>query len=222
MLPKATAASIVNNCSTPSTISAADSPKSEPTDNQAPVSAGVAHPAASDTQPEVSRKTRLLAAVRSLFQDFSGYNLSQVEESADLLELGLDSLLLTQASQVLHRKFGVSITFRQLMEELSSLGAIAAHLDASMPPETVAEKSAARAAVSAVPASSIQVGNSQNAILEQILEQQRQLTNQVLQLMGRQPSEVAAPTLRIPPVLHQHPRNRSKNHTAPSSPSIVA
>ncbi len=40
---------------------------------------------------------------------------------ASLLELGLDSLLLTQAAQVFHRKFGVSISFRQLMEELGSL-----------------------------------------------------------------------------------------------------
>ena len=53
-----------------------------------------------------------------------------MDVSASFLELGLDSLLLTQAAQLFQRKFGVRITFRQLMEDLSSLDALATHLDA--------------------------------------------------------------------------------------------
>ena len=89
-------------------------------------------------EPEVPRKDRLLAAARKLLEELSGYDLSTVEAATDLLELGLDSLLLTQAATLFQRKFGVSITFRQLMEELSSLEAIASHLDAVLPPAAFA------------------------------------------------------------------------------------
>ena len=58
-------------------------------------------------------------------EELSGYDLSEVDPAASLLELGLDSLLLTQAAQVFQTKFGVSISFRQLMEELGSLKDIA-------------------------------------------------------------------------------------------------
>ena len=89
-------------------------------------------------EPALPRKDRLLAASRTLLEELSGYDLSQVDPATSLLELGLDSLLLTQAAQVFHRKFGVSITFRQLMEELGSLQQIAEHLDATLPAEAFA------------------------------------------------------------------------------------
>jgi amino acid adenylation domain-containing protein len=150
-------------------------------------------PGASVLQPsvenrlEVARKERFLEAARAMLQDLSGYDLAGVQESTDLLELGLDSLLLTQAAQLFQRKFGVSITFRQLMEELSSLGAIACYVDNSLPAEVFADKTANKPATEpAIPRTvSPETSSSQN-LLEQILLQQQQLTNQVLQLMGRQ------------------------------------
>jgi acyl transferase domain-containing protein len=92
----------------------------------------------SEVQPDVPRKERLLAASRSLMEELSGYDLSEVDASSSLLELGLDSLLLTQAAQVFHKKFGVSISFRQLMEELGSLKDIAEYLDSKLAPEAFA------------------------------------------------------------------------------------
>ena len=146
----------------------------------------------------VSRKDRLLEEVRHLMQELSGYDFSGVEPTTDLLELGLDSLLLTQASQLIQRKFGVQVSFRQLMEELSSLGAIAAHVDACMSPEATPSKSTTPVAVSSpalVTAESSGSNTVPHSILEQILQQQQLLTNQVLQLMGRQPVAVSAPTV---------------------------
>ena len=45
------------------------------------------------------------------------------------LELGLDSLFLTQAALLLRKTFGVKVSFRELLEELSTIDALAAHLD---------------------------------------------------------------------------------------------
>ena len=103
--------------------------------------------------PAVPRKERFLAEVRKLVEDLSGYDLSGVDPTADLLEFGLDSLLLTQASQLLQRKFSVAVSFRQLMEELSSLEAIASYLDSKLPPE-------AFAVARARPAVTRRIGNS--------------------------------------------------------------
>ncbi len=162
---------------------------------------------ATPTEPPLPRKDRLLAASRTLLEELSGYDLSQVDPATSLLELGLDSLLLTQAAQVFHRKFGVSITFRQLMEELGSLQQIAEHLDATLPAEAFAPPAAPMSVTAmtqqTVAAGTLGTSNIPNSILEQILQQQQALTQQVLQLMGRAPAQLAAMPSQL-----QTPRRR--------------
>jgi acyl transferase domain-containing protein len=80
-----------------------------------------------------AQHTAALAKLRTLFSDISGLSADQLISSALFLEIGLDSLLLTQASTAIEKSFGVHVTFRQLLEELSSLDALAAHLAPSMP-----------------------------------------------------------------------------------------
>ena len=163
-----------------------------------------------ESTPELPRKQRLFLAARSLLQELSGYDLSNVDASATLLELGLDSLLLTQAAQVLQRKFGVSITFRQLMEELGSLDEIAAHLDASLPAEApaAAPRSAPVAAEAELPA----VGAVPNSLLENLLLQQQQLSNQLLQLLGRQTVPIAQAPVIANRVLSPLTTSEHKSH----------
>src|SRR5262249_25898532 len=141
--------------------------------------------------PAADRKNRLRADVASLLQDLSGYDLSAVDPATDLLALGRDSLLRTQAATLCQRRFGVPITFRQLMADLSSLHAIATHLDVTLPPDAAHAPAAVAkpAAVPVVAPAAIQVGGS---VLEQLLAQQQVLTNQLLQLMGQQHTAVAA------------------------------
>jgi amino acid adenylation domain-containing protein len=164
-------------------------------------------------EPALPRKDRLLAASRTLLEELSGYDLSQVDPATSLLELGLDSLLLTQAAQVFHRKFGVSITFRQLMEELGSLQQIAEHLDARLPaevfaaPAAPAQMPAAGTTQQSVAAGNLGTGNIPTSILEQILQQQQALTQQVLQLMGRAPAQPAATSSAV-------------STAAPTTPSV--
>src|ERR1700676_4792660 len=161
---------------------------------------------AAPAEPALPRKDRLLVASRTLLEELSGYDLSQVDPATSLLELGLDSLLLTQAAQVFHRKFGVPITFRQLMEELGSLQQIAEHLEATLPAEAFAPTAAPAPVVATattqqtVAAGNLGTGSIPNSILEQILQQQQALTQQVLQLMGRAASQPAASSPASNPV----------------------
>ncbi len=133
--------------SAPSEVTQKSAPAVVP--NEVPVVQKIEEATPSEEREVVPRKERLLNTARTLLQELSGYDFSTIDVSADLLELGLDSLLLTQAATLFQRKFGVSITFRQLMEELGSLDTIASYLDAKLPPEAFAPTQAKASPVQA-------------------------------------------------------------------------
>ena len=169
------------------------------------------------------RKERLLVAARALLQDLSGSDLSNVDTSSNLLELGLDSLLLTQASHLFQKKFGVPMSFRQLMEELSSLDEIAAYLDAKLPPDKFAAPAPAVASSGTVPAqvaatqmSPVLAGDTRT-VLEQLLLQQQNLTNQVLQLLGRAPATLEASAAAAVPTVAPAATRTAEPFSAPLS-----
>lgn len=67
--------------------------------------------------------------LRKLFGELLGENLAEADAGATFLELGFDSLVLTQASQGIEKKFGVRVPFGQLMAKLSTFNTLTAHLD---------------------------------------------------------------------------------------------
>src|SRR5579863_107486 len=88
-----------------------------------------------EAQP-VSRKAYLQAMVAAIFEELSGIEAAAFDGAATFLELGFDSLFLTQVSQAILSKFALKITFRQLLDKLSTLESLAAHLDEKLAPET--------------------------------------------------------------------------------------
>jgi amino acid adenylation domain-containing protein len=74
-----------------------------------------------------------LAAIRTelaaLLENLSGIDVASAAKGTSFLELGFDSLFLTQASQAIKTKFKVAVSFRQMMGELASLDAVAEHLN---------------------------------------------------------------------------------------------
>src|SRR5205814_7331176 len=58
------------------------------------------------------------------------------------LELGLDSLLLTQLASAVQRRFDVRVSFRELQEEHATMDLLAAHIDARSVPDAPAPASA--------------------------------------------------------------------------------
>jgi acyl transferase domain-containing protein/glutamate-1-semialdehyde aminotransferase/thioesterase domain-containing protein/aryl carrier-like protein len=85
----------------------------------------------------IPRKVRLVAEVKEQLAELSGSDLSSADPTTSLLEFGLDSLLLTQVATLLRKRYRARITFRQLMEKLSTIDAIAAYLDETLPPDPV-------------------------------------------------------------------------------------
>jgi amino acid adenylation domain-containing protein len=81
------------------------------------------------------RKLRLQPIVAEVFTQLSGIVITPDQVDHQFLELGLDSLFLTQATQGLQKKFGVKLTFRQIMEQYSTIANLAGYLDSVLPPD---------------------------------------------------------------------------------------
>ena len=71
---------------------------------------------------EQSKKDTIRGMLKDMFRELSGLDLSDVDPSTSFLELGFDSLTLTQVAQAFKSKFGMKVTFRQLMEEIVQPG----------------------------------------------------------------------------------------------------
>ncbi|HTU50732.1 MAG TPA: amino acid adenylation domain-containing protein [Acidobacteriaceae bacterium] len=83
------------------------------------------------------RRARISQEVAELLGDLSGLDLAAGQYEASFLELGFDSLFLTQAAQKIQNKYGVRIAFRQLLDTLGSIRLIADYLDQQLPQDTV-------------------------------------------------------------------------------------
>ncbi|MGB2924726.1 MAG: amino acid adenylation domain-containing protein [Limnothrix sp.] len=182
------------------------------------------------TLPEVStpmtdtRKQRLIPILQEVLENTSGIDISGVETTATFLEVGLDSLSLTQVALALKKRFKVKIAFRNLLENYPNLDTLADFLDHSLPadalpaPATIpaltnaatAPTTSATNPVPVAPAPVVQnitmspqtqmtAMNSSNTVpnnaMEALVAQQLQLMSQQLQLLGGQPnSQAIAPT----------------------------
>lgn len=91
----------------------------------------------------VSRSARIEAAVREALEQASGLSLGSARRESSFVELGLDSLVLTQCAQLVSKRFGAQVTFRQLSESLNSIDKLVAHLTTTLPPDAFAESPAA-------------------------------------------------------------------------------
>lgn len=78
---------------------------------------------------------RVLEELKTLFGEIAGVDLLEADPDGSLFDLGFDSLVLTQASAALRNRFGVKVTFRELLESYTTLNDLARHLGAQMPTE---------------------------------------------------------------------------------------
>ncbi|HEY2031691.1 MAG TPA: aminotransferase class III-fold pyridoxal phosphate-dependent enzyme [Myxococcales bacterium] len=81
------------------------------------------------------RLGRLQDELRTLVADDSGLDLAGVPDDSNFVDLGLDSLFMTQFAITVQQKYGVKISFRELLGDLSSIAALATRLDSAMPAE---------------------------------------------------------------------------------------
>src|SRR4030095_10815323 len=81
------------------------------------------------------RKEKILNALKDVMSDMGGLERDKITDQATFLELGFDSLFLAQMSAAFKKKFGVNVTFRQLLEGTPSPEALADYINAHLTPE---------------------------------------------------------------------------------------
>ncbi|SOD19616.1 type I polyketide synthase [Pedobacter xixiisoli] len=80
-----------------------------------------------------SEEPSLLNRIKEILERASGIELAQANPDYNFVELGLDSLLLTQVAINLKKEFDVPITFRQLNTDINSLNLLSAYLEKNQP-----------------------------------------------------------------------------------------
>ncbi|MEO6733666.1 MAG: amino acid adenylation domain-containing protein [Ferruginibacter sp.] len=83
--------------------------------------------------PGIMRKDELIIKIKQLLEDASGIDTDNASVNMSFVEMGFDSLLLTQMTLTLKKEFGVPLTFRQLNEEYATLELLAKYLDEKLP-----------------------------------------------------------------------------------------
>jgi acyl transferase domain-containing protein len=118
-----------------------------------------------DARP--NRRARLLAEVRNMIAEISGMAIADDEIATNFIELGLDSLTLTQVALHLQKTFTTRISFRQLMNDCASLDRLAAALDQGLPPGELSLATTPIAATDGAMANEVVLhGNSTRALMD--------------------------------------------------------
>ena len=158
-------------------------------------------PAATSHRPQ-----RLVTELVALFEDVSGTELENIDPGANFVELGLDSLSLTQVALQLQKTYALKITFRELMDGCSSFERLAAHIDRLLPADTapaapLAVPAPAAPAMAAAPVAPIAASGG---LIQDVIAQQMQIMRDQLALL----SGAAAPAavhIPAPAVMPQVP-----------------
>lgn len=170
----------------------------------APLSIPSPTPIMTETTP-TDRAPELRNKLRALVRELSGIEVK--DDKATFTELGFDSLFLTQASQTIQSRFGVKVTFRQMLGDLSSVAALAGHLDEVMP-ATPAAPATAPAPIAPVVVSSDASSNP----LQQLLANNLQM----MQALLANPQGVPAQTTRTGLGTITWPAHLQRNSVTPT------
>ncbi|WP_159594018.1 non-ribosomal peptide synthetase/type I polyketide synthase [Hydrogenophaga sp. BPS33] len=177
--------------------------------------------------PSNARPALLAARLRALFEDVAGVEIESADSATGFLELGLDSLSLTQAALQVKKTFNVALTFRQLMEKYRSIDTLAQFLDGELPPDQFAPPAPAASVAAPAPvaatastampaampgATATYVAPAAMPVampmallpgdasaVHQLMQQQMQLMAQQLAVLAGQPMLTSAPAAAMPP-----------------------
>jgi acyl transferase domain-containing protein len=176
----------------------------------------------------------LIVLLKEVFAATSGLEMTNVAASTTFLEMGLDSLSLTQVGIALKKKFQVKVTLRQLLELYPTFDTLADFLSSTLPPESLPVVTPVTIApvITADPVTPPQNTNGSqpltiptlatppagSSLLETVIGQQLQLMAQQLALLG-QPNSLPIPVVATEQV---NPAQNGAAKTLPITNTIVA
>ncbi|SDI53508.1 type I polyketide synthase [Winogradskyella thalassocola] len=136
------------------------------------------------------RKPIILNKISEIIEENSGVEIDANDFNLSFLELGLDSLVLTQMAITFKKEFDTPITFRQLNDEFGSPNLLADHLDKVIPKEFYAPAPTVNHVHTQAPLSNAlpnrPAQQSVNVVNNQTQNTALSLIAQQLQLLGQQ------------------------------------
>ncbi|HEY2408675.1 MAG TPA: aminotransferase class III-fold pyridoxal phosphate-dependent enzyme, partial [Polyangiaceae bacterium] len=147
------------------------------------------------------RREQLMSALKAVLEETSGLEISSEDTGTPYLELGLDSLFLTQFALAVGRKFQTKISLRQLAEDCPTMDSLADFIEATLPPESPAAAAASAQPESTASASPLQTSPvtsqvtrlmaqvshasaGQPGSVQSVIEQQLKIMAQQIALLG--------------------------------------
>jgi amino acid adenylation domain-containing protein len=100
----------------------------------------VANEYRSNAVPSIPRKQRILDKLRAIIQELSGLEIDDIEPQVSFVDMGFDSLFLTQANLRFKKEFRIKITFRQLFDDAPCLDALSQYIDEQLPESALPEE----------------------------------------------------------------------------------
>jgi amino acid adenylation domain-containing protein len=195
-------------------------------------------PLAPSSTPE-PRLTRLMPLISEVLQDTAGVEINAADHRSTFLELGLDSLSLTQVALALKKKFKVQVTFRQLLEEYSTMATLVQLIDRELPPDAFPAPVVITAEAAPVPMATPVITpettnnlpiinpvsistNTNSSVVESLVQQQLQIMARQLELLGGNgsPAPVTiAPIQSLPAPISDaaHNGNGTRNLSKPTT-----
>lgn len=174
-----------------------------------------------NTVSQPNRKETILEKVSEIVLNTSGMELEPSEYDYSFLELGLDSLVLTQMAITCKNEFKIPITFRQLNDEFGTPNLLASYLDENLSPEhfapVVTTPPVEPSLSNTAPSPSTQInsihtgGYSDNGSALDLIAQQLQLLGKQLELLKGNNST---------PNLTQVPSSKEIKHTISPSAEV--
>ena len=155
-------------------------------------------------QMKSMKKEILVPEIMQILEDASGIESHAMSPDVHFMELGLDSLSLTQISLSLKKKYKLPITFRQLIEDYNTIYRLADFIDSNLPKQEVEQNVARGKVTESVGLASIPNPTRQNETVLSLISQQIQLlAKQVSLLQGEaeQNSQPVASQGRLDSVL---------------------
>jgi acyl transferase domain-containing protein/glutamate-1-semialdehyde aminotransferase len=166
----------------------------------------------------IDRNHTLIQTLKEVIEATSGLEMAGVDDSTTFLEMGLDSLSLTQVGLALKQKFKVKVTLRQLLETYPDYRTLADFLVQTLPPEMLPAAAVVapinsngslataeiidRVEALAISPVAVDVGLTSQSTsgLEAVISQQLEImARQLALLSGRELTTSALPGLNPPP-----------------------
>ncbi|MGI4022614.1 MAG: amino acid adenylation domain-containing protein [Janthinobacterium lividum] len=131
-------------------------------------------------QVKIMKTNNLSEQIKTILYDASGIELQDMQPESTFIEMGFDSLLLTQISISISKKFNVPVSFRNLNEQFDTIESLSVYLESKLPKEAIAEKVISSEQISPVYSANY---SAQNSSVLNLLAQQIQLISQQINLL---------------------------------------